>query len=521
VSEFMLDAADREELLAAFVTEADETLERFEELLLQLERSPDDDALLHEIFRAAHTLKGSASCLQLDELTAVAHAAEELLDRLRSGATLVSPACITQLLDSADVMRRLAGNAGLKSGPLNADVAMKSGPDVSEAGLKPAVISLRVGIDKLDRMLDLSGEITIARGQVRQLARTAGSEEILDAVRDLDRLSFDLQELIMSARLVPLGHSLRPFHRIVRDVAAANRKRVVLLVETGDVEVDTTVVEQLKDPITHMIRNAVDHGIELPDERAAAGKPPSGTIRIAAAHEAGGIVLRFSDDGAGLQERRIAARGRALGHDVDRLSRAELFALIFEPGFSTAREVTEVSGRGVGMDIVRRNIETLRGSISVSAEPGAGTTFTIRLPLTVAVIDGFGVAVGGETYVLPVDTIIECTEMPAGSGEELRGVLDMRGQALPYLRLRNLFAIDGARPARENVVVVQHGEGLAGIVVDELLGGSPTVMKPLSGLLRGVPGIAGSSILGNGRVALVLDTHEVVRRAAEPVECLG
>src|SRR5262249_43722795 len=240
--------------------------------------------------------------------------------------------------------------------------------------------TLRVRIDKLDRMLDLSGEIAIARGHLRQLV--TDDERVLDVARDLDRLSFDLQELIMSARMVPLGPALQPFHRIVRDLAAGSGKRVALIVEAGDVEVDTTVIEHLKDPITHMVRNAIDHGIAS-----------AGTIRITAAHEAGGIVIRFADDGRGID--------------------ASILDRIFEPGFTTARQVTEVSGRGVGMDIVRRNIEALRGSVAVSSHPGRGTTFTIRLPLTVAVIDGFGLTLADETYVIPLDAIVECAEMPA------------------------------------------------------------------------------------------------------------
>ena len=460
----MIDAADREELVAAFVTEAEELLATLEELLLRLERTPDDQELLHEIFRAAHTLKGNASCLQFDDLTSLAHVAEELLDRMRTGQEQATPEHITRLLEFTDFFRSAVATA----------TAVKAAPVAAQHSE-----TLRVRIDKLDRMLDLSGEIAIARGHLQQLVT---DERLLDAVRELDRLSFDLQELIMSARMVPLGPTLQPFQRIVRDLAASSGKRVALIVETGDVEVDTTVVEHLKDPITHMVRNAIDHGIES-----------VGTIHITAAHEAGGIVMRFADDGRGID--------------------AAILGRIFEPGFSTATEVTEVSGRGVGMDIVRRNIETLRGTVTVASEIGRGTTFTIRLPLTVAVIDGFGVAVGDETYVIPLDAIVECTEMPEGSDDDPCGVLNVRGEPVPYLRLRHLFALTSPRPARENVVVVQHEEGRAGVVVDVLLGDSPTVMKPLGGLLRSVPAVTGSSILGNGRVALVLDAHEVVRRA--------
>jgi two-component sensor histidine kinase len=249
-----------------------------------------------------------------------------------------------------------------------------------------------VPLTKLNRMLDLTGEIAIARGRVRELA--SADERILDAARDLDRLCFDLQELVMSARMVALAPALRPFQRVVRDVAASRGKRVTLVIEAGDVEVDSTVVEQLRDPITHMLRNSIDHGIEK-----------DGTIRITASHDRSGITIRLSDDGKGLDEERIAQRAKEMGLGAG-------LDVIFEPGFSTAETVTEVSGRGVGMDVVRRNVELLRGTVSVSSQRGAGTTITIRLPLTVSVIEGFAVAVAGETYVLPIDTVAGAWRCP-------------------------------------------------------------------------------------------------------------
>lgn len=517
MSATLLAADERAELIEAFVAETSEILGSVEALILGLEQAPDDQELLHEIFRGAHTIKGNAACLQFDELTAYAHIVEELLDRLRLGEIAATPAHITRLLDGFDTIRELAAKA-----VENTRFFVSRGPAApldSKAGHRSplhANQTLRVGIEKLDRMLDLAGEIAVARGRVRQLvAEDDSREQALEAVRELDRLSFDLQELVMHARLVPLGPALRPFQRIVRDVASARRKRVSLVIETGDVEVDTTVVEHLKDPITHMLRNAIDHGIEAPETRIARGKAPGGTIRIQASREHSGIVIRLADDGNGLDETSIAQRARARGLDPDRLDRAELLGLIFEPGFTTTTEVTDLSGRGVGMDVVRRNTEALRGSIAVASEAGAGTTITIRLPLTVALIEGFAVAAGGETYVLPIDTIVECTALPADASRDPFGVLDVRGEPLPFLRLRALFQLQAPAAARENVVVVQYGGRRAGIVVDELLGGTETVMKPLGGLLRQVRGVSGSSILANGRVALVLDALEVVRSAAE------
>ena len=481
---------DLHELIEAFRSESEEILDRVEELLLRLEQTPDDDELLHEIFRGAHTIKGNAACLQFDDLTSFAHVVEETLEDLREKRTQVTPTRVSALLEAVDAMRNLAARA----------------VEGQVAGLQNGTThTLRVRLDKLNRMLDLTGEIAIARGRVRELA--SADERLLDAVRDVDRLSFDLQDLVMSARMVALAPALRPFQRVVRDVAASRQKRVALFIETGDVEVDATVVEQLRDPITHMLRNAIDHGIELPDERVARGKNAVGTIRITASHDRRGITITLSDDGQGLDDERIARRALELGLQPDQ-------NVIFEPGFSTAGVVTEVSGRGVGMDVVRKNVEALRGTISIASERGAGTTITIRLPLTVTVIEGFAVGAAGETYVLPIDAVSECMAMPETGGDAF-GVLNVRGEVLPYLRLRQLFGLGIASHPRENVVVIQHDHGRAGIVVDELLGASDTVMKPMGGLLRQVAGVAGSSILGNGRVALVLDAREIVRCAIQ------
>lgn len=483
------------ELIEAFRSESEEMLDRIEELLLQIEQSPHDDELLHEIFRCAHTIKGGAACLQFDELTALAHEVEETLESLRNGAVQPTSERISGLLASVDAMRHLATRA------ISA---------ASARSTHAATHTLRVGIDKLNRMLDLTGEIAIARGHVRQLA--AADERLLDAVREVDRLSFDLQELVMSARMVPLEPALRPFQRVIRDLAASRQKSAALIIEAGGVEVDATVIEQLRDPITHMLRNAVDHGIELPAERIARGKDAAGTIRITASHDRSGITIRLSDDGNGLDEESIARRALELGLDNHN-------NVIFEPGFSTAGAVTEVSGRGVGMDVVRKNVEALRGTISIATERGLGTAITIRLPLTVSVIEGFAVAAAGETYVLPIDTVAECMALPETAGGDAFGVLNVRGEVLPFLRLRELFGLTAAPRAgeglRENVLVIQHDHGRAGIVVDELLGANDTVMKPMGGLLRQVAGVAGSSILGSGRVALVLDAREIVRCAIE------
>jgi two-component system chemotaxis sensor kinase CheA len=265
-----------------------------------------------------------------------------------------------------------------------------------------------------------------------------------------------------------------------------------------------------------MIRNAIDHGIEPPAERAAAGKDPVGTLSLRARHEAGSIVVRMADDGAGLNRSRIAARAAAmqLAPDPEALPETELFRFIFEPGFSTADEVSSLSGRGIGMDVVRRNVEDVRGSLRVDSSPGHGTSITIRLPLTLAIIDGFAVGVAGETYVIPIEAVRECVELPVEERgkTDARGVINLRGQALPYIHLRALLGLEGGPVERESVVVVHYDGGRAGLVVDALFGESQTVIKPLGKLFHGVVGVSGSAIMSDGRVALILDVPTLLRK---------
>ncbi|HWP22558.1 MAG TPA: chemotaxis protein CheA, partial [Candidatus Binatia bacterium] len=311
------------------------------------------------------------------------------------------------------------------------------------------------------------------------------------------------------------GPIFRQYQRTVRDIAHANGKSARLAIEGEDVEVDLSVVEKLKDPLTHMIRNALDHGIEAPELRLRAGKDPCGSVTIKACHEGASIVIQVKDDGAGLSRERIVARARACGlaSDPEHLPDQELFKFIFEPGFSTAEKVTDLSGRGVGMDVVRRNIEALRGKLAVESRAGLGTTVTIHLPLTLAIIEGFGVGVGEETYILPLHAVLECIELPAQAQRHNgpRGVINVRGEPVPYIRLREWFGLPSAPPSRQNAVLIEFDQTKAALVVDRLYGAQQTVIKPLAKRFQDVPGIAGSAILGNGRVALILDVNGLMR----------
>jgi two-component system chemotaxis sensor kinase CheA len=537
---------DREALVATFLAEAEEILARMEGSLVALEASPADEQLLHALFREAHTLKGSAALVDFGGVRELAHDLENVLEGLRDRTLAVNDALVTLLLRSVDVLRgALADAAAGRTEPSEEAISFRerlgraAAGELADAGRarpapeEPAAApgparaarrSLRVDVSKLDRMLDLAGEIAVSRGRLTEMLerRTALPEDVLNAHREADRLYADLQELVMQARMVPIGPVFRQHVRTVRDVAAAQGKQATLLLEGEDVEVDTAVVEQIRDPIGHMVRNAVDHGIEPPEARRAAGKDPAGRIVLRARHEAGSMLVQVVDDGRGLDLARIGERAAALGL-LDRqapVGTEEASRLIFAPGLSTSETITEISGRGVGMDVVRRNVEGLRGAITVETAAGRGTTVTVRVPLTLAIIQGFRVGVSGETFILPLDAVVECLELPAAASRvpAPTGVLELRGKPLPYLRLRDHFGVPGPRPLRENVVVVQHGSASAGVAVDALLGESSTVVKPLGIMFRGISGLAGSSILGDGRVSLVLDVagilRETLRRAA-------
>jgi two-component system chemotaxis sensor kinase CheA len=535
----------RDMILKSFTVETGEGLAQMEETILELEARPEDGELIQTIFRVVHTIKGNASILELPKLQAFAHAFENLLDEIRSRNLSVTPEIINLMLASLDILREMGAGAakgrdetsararevlgriskciagGAQSGPTRLEgengTAVEPGA-VRTPPVNDSLRSLRVDVTKLDRLLDLTGEIAIARGRIAQLLENPGAADLVairETARAADSLHTELQELVLKARMVSVGPLFRQYSRTVRDLAKAHGKLARLEIEGEEVEVDTSVIEHLKDPVLHMIRNAIDHGIELPAVRKRKGKPASGTLTVRAAHEAGSIVIEVRDDGAGLSRERISevARKRGIFAEPEKLGEQELFQLIFEAGFSTASAVSDLSGRGVGMDVVRRNVQALRGNVFITSEPGAGSTVHIRLPLTLAIIEGFGVGIGEDTYVIPVDQVIECVELPAREQNAgcRTGVLELRGQPLPYVQLREHFQTGGAHTMRQNVIVVEHDSNRAGLAVDQLYGATQTVIKPLPHVFRNVPGVSGSAILGNGRVALILDIPALMR----------
>jgi two-component system chemotaxis sensor kinase CheA len=369
--------------------------------------------------------------------------------------------------------------------------------------------SIRVDADKLDLLINLVGELIIAGASAKLLARQVHNSELLECTSMLSDLVEQVRDSALQLRMVKIGATFNRFQRVVYDVARDLGKDIGLASSGEDTELDKTVVERIGDPLTHLVRNAIDHGIESAELRAQRGKPERGTVRLNAFHDSGSIVIEVSDDGGGLDRERILAKAieRGLVEAERKLSDSEIYGLIFEPGFSTAAVITNLSGRGVGMDVVKQNITALRGTVTVDSAPGLGTTVTVRLPLTLAIIDGFLVGLGSATFVVPLDMIDECIEFAAEPGHDYT---NLRGQVLPFIRLRTLFGVTAPPSRRESIVVVKHAGQSVGLVVDALLGEFQTVIKPLGRVFSKLRGISGSTILGSGEVALILDVPAIV-----------
>jgi len=391
------------------------------------------------------------------------------------------------------------------------DAAINKQTQVSEKKAVEARL-IRVQADKLDQLIDLVGELVIAGASANLLATRSRQSDLMESTSVLSRLVENIRDSALQLRMVQIGETFNRFNRVVRDVSKEIGKEIDLVISGAETELDKTVVEKIGDPLMHLVRNSMDHGIEPADAREAKGKSRRGLVQLNAYHDSGSIVIEVIDDGSGLPREKILQKAieKGLAQPGQQLSDQEIINLIWEPGFSTAEQVTNLSGRGVGMDVVRRNIQSLRGSCEVSSVEGEGTTFSIRLPLTLAIIDGFLVGVGKSAYVIPLDMVIECIELKDSTAD--RAFLNLRGEVLPFVRLREMFEIEGERPTRENIVVVQYAGQKAGIVVDQLLGEFQTVIKPLSNIFRHLRGIGGSTILGTGEVALILDVQNLVQR---------
>ncbi|MEE4716456.1 chemotaxis protein CheA [Pseudomonas alliivorans] len=666
-----------------FIVEARELLLAMEESLLQLESEPGDQDAIGAIFRAAHTIKGSAGLFGLTPIVSFTHIVEDVLDRLREGSVSVDAALIAVLLRSGDHMLELIDvvasrgeqlaaaalerEAALRQAlqayqapaeatarpvqtPTVSDVqtsmlwhiSLRFGVDVFRNGMdplsflrylntlgqmvqvttvtdsipaveewdpeschlgfeidfrsaaghaainevfdfvredcaveitavnetitatgtdlmsqndnspvvssgellgdqravprSPAQVSteraspaneqknkdgryVRVNADKLDELINLVGELVIASAGANLLARSCNHAPLQEASSTVSGLVEEILDGALHLRMIPIGDTFNRFRRVVRDVSQELGKDIDLIISGAETELDKTVVEKIGDPLMHLLRNSMDHGIESAEARRASGKSAKGHLNLNAYHDSGSIVIEIADDGAGLNRERILekAQERGLVASGAALTDQEIYNLIFEPGFSTAEAVTNLSGRGVGMDVVKRNITLLRGTVDLDSQPGQGTIVRIRLPLTLAIINGFLVGIDQSTYVIPLDMVQECIELDEQDRQSSRdnGYLDLRGEVLPLVYLRDHFNHEGPAARRQNVVVVRYAEHKAGLVVDDLLGEFQTVIKPLGKLFGGLRGISGSTILGSGAVALILDIPALLNQIVQ------
>jgi len=381
--------------------------------------------------------------------------------------------------------------------------------------------SLRVPASKLDQFVNLVGEMVTVQARLSEIAAQRDDAEVAAVSEEIERLTSSLRENSMNLRMMPIRATFEKFRRLVHDLARDLGKNVELTIEGADTELDKTVIDQLGDPLMHLIRNSMDHGIEPPDVRRARGKRPTATIQLSARHAGASVLIGVSDDGGGIDADAVQKRAveRGLVAAGAQLTESETFALLFEAGFSTAKQVTDVSGRGVGMDVVRQRVDSLRGSIDVCSKPGAGTRVTLRLPLTLAIIDGLLVNIGDACFVLPLQNILECIELTPADIERANGkhMANVRGEIVPYIRLREHFNIHNLRPKIEQIMVVQTEQGRYGFVVDQVLGNCQTVIKNLGRFYRHVHLVSGATILGDGTVALILDPERLAQDAVRAI----
>ena len=546
---------DRAALMRLFLSDSEEDLGRLETHVLALEDRPDDAPTVDAMFRMAHTLKGNASILALEGFAKFAHTLEDLLHAVRTRRTPVTGDLVTLLLRAVDALRAML--ASLRAGndenveahkPVEhelagwlgkaadesaaAPVAETTPPPSEEARLPTADESwgpaVRIEMAKVDQLLDLASRALVVQGQMGAglLEVAADNADLLEVHQKAERLLIELQDWIIDTRMIPVSTFFRSHARTVRDAARAQRKRARLRIEGERVRVDTDIGEGARDVLTHLVRNAIDHGIESPATRAANGKDPEGTITLRASQNGNQVVIQVADDGAGFNLSKIRVRARMLGRaNVDSMGTNDLHHLVFEPGFSTADKVTELSGRGVGMDVVRRNVEDLHGTVEIESVEGVGTTVELRLPLSLSVIEGFWVDVANTEYVLPLDDVIECLELTPylRTVAEREGIINVRGEAVAYVDLRTLLATDNAASTINQIVVVRYRASRVALGVGAILGERQTVIKPLGRLFRSVAGISGSTIRRDGGVAFVIDVARLLRSVARqaPAAAMG
>ena len=564
-----------DDLLADFLTETHEGLSAVDEALLRLERAPDDAPTLAEVFRQVHTIKGTCGFLGLSRLEKVAHAGETILGLYRDGSLKVTPEGITLIFAAVDAIRKIvvgleqhgqepdgddsAVIAALDAAARGEFVTMQTAPmPQPEAAPAPSTIAapapvapraaeavaeavqtesataqqtIRVSVEVLEDLMTLVSELVLTRNQLMQLARVSSDSQISVPLQRLSHITSELQEGVMKTRMQPIGNAWAKLPRLVRDLANELGKKIDLEMRGADTELDRQVLELIKDPLTHMVRNSGDHGLEGPADRRAAGKPETGRILLNAYHQGGHIIIEIGDDGRGLPVEKIRAKvlaqGLATEAELAQMNEHDVLRFIFRPGFSTAQQITSVSGRGVGMDVVKTNIERIGGTIELRSKEGRGTTFTIKIPLTLAIVSALIVQAGGERFAIPQIGVVELVRV----GDEHEGntriemikeapVLRLRDRLLPLVSLSSLLRLRDAPVGglKGYVVVMQVGANVFGIVVDRVFDTEEIVVKPVAPILRHITMFSGNTILGDGSVIMILDPNGVARGAGITAE---
>ncbi len=563
-----------DDLLSEFLTEANESISVLDVELVKLEQNPNDPALLGNIFRLVHTIKGTCGFLGLPRLESVAHAAENVLGKVRDGELTVSPTAVSLILESLDCIKMIMGELEAKEAEPAGDdsgliarlnqlangeaiaaaateppAAMQSAPAVAtektseaaddasievqaeatgsaarsaDAAKESAVAgqSIRVNVDLLENLMTMVSELVLTRNQLMQILRSQKDSEFTTPLQHLSHVTTELQEGVMKTRMQPIGNAWAKLPRIVRDLALELDKKVDLRMLGAETELDRQVLEMIKDPLTHMVRNSADHGIELPADRVRAGKPEQGTITLNAYHQGGHIVLEISDDGRGLAldkiKKKAVASGLASETELAGMTDQQIQQFIFKAGFSTASQVTSVSGRGVGMDVVRTNIEKISGTIELKSQEGKGSSFIIKIPLTLAIVSALIVECAGEKFAIPQISVVELVRAAANSEnriEQLNStpVLRLRNRLLPLVSLQNLLKLGtrGEHGGETFIVVAQVGTYSFGIIVDRVFDTEEIVVKPVAPILRDIAMFSGNTILGDGSVIMILDPNGI------------
>ncbi len=566
-----------DDLLADFLTETNEGLAAVDDALLRLERTPNDAPTLSEVFRIVHTIKGTCGFLGLSRLESVAHAAENVLGRYRDGTLAVTGDGITLILSAIDRIKHIVAGiettgseqegddgplkaaldaayhgdapaaaaaepepeidfdaieaeevapepvAAAPSLPVKAAAAAAPAPQAEAANASAPATTIRVSVEVLEDLMMLVSELVLTRNQLLQLSRNESNSAFAVPLQRLSHITSDLQEGVMKTRMQPIGNAWSKLPRLVRDLALELGKKIELEMHGADTELDRQVLELIKDPLTHMVRNSGDHGLENPEQRRQAGKPETGRIILNAYHEGGHIIIEIGDDGRGLPvdkiKAKVIAQGLATEAELAGLSDREIQRFIFRAGFSTAAQVTAVSGRGVGMDVVKTNVERIGGTIEVRSQEGRGTTFIIKIPLTLAIVSALIVQSGGERFAIPQIGVVELVRVGgSGDGPQIERIKDapvlrLRDRLLPLVPLAGLLQLESSGEAGEAsfVVVTQVGPHVFGIMVDRVFDTEEIVVKPVAPILRHVTMFSGNTILGDGSVIMILDPNGIAR----------